>query len=67
MPNTTNLNVEGMSCDGCERNVVTALEAVPGVENAVANHEQGIATVEGDADADLLVSAVENAGYDASA
>ncbi|WP_158059013.1 heavy-metal-associated domain-containing protein [Halorussus halophilus] len=61
------LTVGGMSCGGCEQNVVDALEALDGVEDASADHESDSATVEGEADTAALVSAVEDAGYDASA
>ncbi|MCG1003519.1 MULTISPECIES: heavy-metal-associated domain-containing protein [Halobacterium] len=61
------ITVEGMSCGGCESTVEDALEGVAGVESASADRERDAATVEGDADADALVGAVEDAGYDASA
>ncbi|MES3162378.1 MAG: cation transporter [Halorubrum sp.] len=60
----TTIEIDGMACDGCEENVVEALSAVPGVETATADHETGTATVEGDADPDALVAAVEAAGYE---
>ncbi|MFC7325802.1 heavy-metal-associated domain-containing protein [Halorubrum rutilum] len=61
------ITVEGMSCGHCERSVAEALEGVDGVERATADRESASATVEGDADPDALVSAVSEAGYDASA
>jgi copper chaperone CopZ len=61
------LTVTGMSCGGCEQTIVEALEDVPGVESASADRESDAATVEGDADVDALVSAVEDAGFEASA
>jgi copper chaperone len=61
------LTVEGMTCEHCEQRVVDALEAVAGVNEAAADRESERATVEGDADAGVLVAAVEDAGYDASA
>lgn len=64
---STTLSVDGMSCGGCEQTVVEALEGVDGVERAEADHEADTATVEGDADVDALVAAVDDAGYDASA
>lgn len=64
---TTTLSVEGMSCDGCEKSVVEALEGVDGVENASADHEANTASVEGDADPLDLVVAVNDAGYEAQA
>lgn len=61
------LSVDGMSCEHCEQSVEDALTAVDGVTEATADHEAGTATVEGDADTDTLVSAIDEAGYDASA
>ncbi|ELY65717.1 CopZ family metallochaperone [Natrinema versiforme] len=61
------LTVEGMSCEHCEQTVEEALEGVDGVESADADRESERATVEGDADPQTLVSAVDEAGYDASA
>ena len=42
---TKTLKVEGMMCGHCEARVKKALEAVPGVENAVADHTAGTAVV----------------------
>ena len=64
---TTTLTVSGMSCSHCEQSVQEALEAVSGVDSASADEANGTATVEGDADSDALVAAVEGAGYEASA
>lgn len=57
------INVEGMSCDGCEKNVEEALKNVEGVEDAVADRETNSATVEGDAEIQDLITAVREAGY----
>ncbi|MFB6166144.1 MAG: heavy-metal-associated domain-containing protein [Haloarculaceae archaeon] len=64
---TIELQVSGMSCEHCEQSVAEALEGVDGVESATADEAAGTATVEGDADVDALVAAVEDAGYDAVA
>ena len=61
------ITVEGMSCEHCEQSVTEALEGVEGVESATADRESDSATAEGDADLNALVSAVDEAGYDASA
>ena len=61
------LTVEGMSCEHCEQTVAEALADVAGVENVTVDRESEQATVDGDADTDALVAAVEDAGYDASA
>lgn len=59
------LQVEGMMCMHCEARVKAALEAVPGVTSAVADHEKGTATVTLSAPVDdaTLTAAVTNAGY----
>jgi copper chaperone CopZ len=62
---TTTLDVRGMSCDGCEDIVENALTDVSGVEDATADQTSESATVDGDADPDELVQAVELAGYEA--
>ncbi|QPV61841.1 heavy-metal-associated domain-containing protein [Halosimplex litoreum] len=64
---TQELTVTGMSCGGCEQSVEDALEGVAGVESATADREAESATVDGEADPDDLVAAVEAAGYEASA
>ena len=52
-------------CSHCENAVKTALEAVPGVQQAAANAEDGVAviTLNGDVDDQALADAVLNAGY----
>jgi copper chaperone len=64
---TTTLTVEGMSCGHCEQSVEEALREVAGVTAASADNETDSVTVEGQADVDSLVAAVEDAGYDATA
>ena len=64
---TKTLKVEGMMCGHCEAHVKKALEAIPGVASATADHEKGQAVVvlNGEvADSDLI-HAVEEAGYHA--
>ncbi|WP_226004715.1 CopZ family metallochaperone [Natrinema salinisoli] len=61
------ITVEGMSCEHCEQTVEEALEGVAGVESADVDREAERATVDGDVDTQTLVTAVDDAGYDASA
>jgi copper chaperone CopZ len=61
------ITVEGMSCEHCEQTVEEALAEVDGVTDATADREAETATVEGDADVEALVVAVDEAGYEASA
>ena len=44
------ITVDDMSCDGCEDIVEDAVEGVAGVDSAAADRENGVVTVEGDAD-----------------
>ncbi len=62
---TKTLKVEGMMCPHCEARVKKALEAVPGVESAVADHNQGTAVVTLSAPVadDVLRDAVEAQDY----
>jgi len=63
---STTIAVAGMSCGHCEQTVENALREVPGVTDASADRESERATVEGRADTDALIRAVEDAGYEAS-
>ncbi len=62
---TKTLKVEGMMCEHCEARVKKALEAVTGVESAVADHNANTAVVTLNADVadDVLKKAVEDQDY----
>lgn len=64
---TTTITVEGMTCGHCEQTVEEALEDVDGVRAVSADREAAQVTVEGDAETDAIVAAVEDAGYRATA
>lgn len=60
------ISVTGMSCDGCERNVETALRNLDGVNRVEADHEADTVDVvleDGASDGDVN-AAIERAGYD---
>lgn len=59
------LKVEGMMCPNCERHVKKALEALPGVEEAVADFKQGTAvvTLSAEVSDETLKATVEAEGY----
>ena len=59
------LNVEGMMCPHCEAHVKKALEALEGVESAVASHEKKtvVVTLCGDVSEDTLKRVIEAEGY----
>ena len=64
-PMTKTLKVEGMMCPHCEARVKKALEAIDGVDNAVADHTKGTAVVTLTADVanEVLSKAVEAQDY----
>lgn len=62
---TVELAVEGMTCASCVGRVERALKAIPGVAEAVANLATERATVRSVADADVLIAAIDQAGYEA--
>ena len=62
---STTLRVDDMSCEGCEDIIETALEEVSGVDSVAADNEAGTVSVEGSADQEDLIDAVDYAGYSA--
>jgi copper chaperone len=60
------LKVSGMTCDHCVMAVSKALAKVPGVEAADVSLEKAQAVVKGSADAQVLIAAVKEEGYEAS-
>lgn len=62
----TNLKVEGMTCHHCVMAVTKALESVAGVRSAAVDLEKGSAVVDGDADLQAMIAAVQEEGYQAS-
>lgn len=66
VPVPTIVTVDGMTCGHCEQTVEEAAADVEGVTAASADREASTVTVEGDADVDAVVAAIDEAGYDAS-
>ena len=63
---TETFKVTGMTCDGCTSKVAHALNAIPGVHEAVVSLAAGEAAVRYDehqTTPDQLKSTVKNAGY----
>ena len=58
------ITVTDMACTGCEATVESALEELPRVERASADHEAGTVAVAGDADEATLAEAIRAAGYE---
>lgn len=66
---TTEIKIEGMSCEGCVRNISSVLAALPGVCAAEVSLEKASANVEFDPaqiGRAALCTAIEDAGFDAS-
>ena len=59
------LEVKGMTCGGCLRSVEQALSSVPGVERVTVDLSSGRADVEGSAEPDTVIEAVQAIGYEA--
>ncbi len=59
------MQVEGMHCGGCEARLKRTLEALPEVEEVVANHVDGTAvvTLKSEISDDVLKSTVEGANF----
>ena len=67
---TVNINVEGMSCGGCEKSISNALLEHDGVSNVSASHETGVVAIEfdeGKIAQPQLEQAIEAAGFDVAA
>ena len=60
------IKVNGMMCAHCEAHVKKALEAIDGIQEAVASHEENLVTITSSKDIDeaSVKAAVEGAGYE---
>lgn len=64
MANELQLDIEGMNCSHCVKNVKDSLERVTGVTACEVSLDKGTAVVKGDnMDREALAAAVEGAGY----
>lgn len=60
------IKVNGMVCGGCEKRVQNALKTINGVENVIANYQNGTVTVNVNNDVELKVlkDKIEDIGFD---
>ena len=60
------ITVNGMMCEHCEAHVKKALEAIDGIDSAVASHNDNLVTITNSKDVDeaAIKAAVEEAGYE---
>jgi copper ion binding protein len=61
------ISVEGMSCEHCEQTVEDAVREIPGVTRVTADEAAQQVDIDGDADIDAVLQAIEDAGYTAHA
>ena len=61
---TVTLNIDGMTCGGCVKSVTRLLEGVEKAEVSLENKNAVITFDESKTDADALIDAVEDGGYD---
>jgi copper chaperone CopZ len=64
MPSTT-WSVPDVTCDHCKNAIEGELAGVAGVTSATVDVDARTLVVEGDADADAITGAVDEAGYEA--
>jgi copper chaperone len=65
-----NLNVEGITCGGCEKSIRNALLEQNGVSEVTASHETGVVAIafdESKIQQQQLKQAIEDAGFDVAA
>lgn len=60
------ISIQGMMCDHCSSHVYSALQEVPGVDDAVVDLKENGARVRGTATGEALVRAIVAAGYTAT-
>jgi copper chaperone CopZ len=63
---STTIAVDGLSREHRERTVATAIEAISGVTGVTVDRTTGTVMVDGEADVNDLVAAIEDAGYEAA-
>ncbi|HGO5823582.1 TPA: heavy-metal-associated domain-containing protein [Mannheimia haemolytica] len=62
---TITLQLDGLHCSNCVKSVEKALNGVAGVSQVSVTLDPQIAVVEGSAEAQALIEAVEEIGFDA--
>ena len=61
---TKEYTIKGMNCSHCQSTVAQSIASVKGVKQVNVNLSTGKATVEGEHDADAVIIAIRNAGFD---
>jgi Cu+-exporting ATPase len=63
MADAIEIDVQGMTCEGCVNSVKRALSRVPGVKTVDVDLAAGRASVTGPNERDALLTALQKAGY----
>ncbi|MDX1619391.1 MAG: heavy-metal-associated domain-containing protein [Nitriliruptorales bacterium] len=63
---TKTYNVPGMTCGHCEAAIKSEVGDVAGVESVDVDLETKLVTVNGEADNDAILAAIDEAGYEAT-
>lgn len=60
------LNVEGMSCEGCEKRIQNALSVIENVENVKASHKESevIISLKSEIDESILKETITDLGFE---
>ncbi|WP_407291449.1 heavy-metal-associated domain-containing protein [Stutzerimonas zhaodongensis] len=61
--NSTQLQVQGMTCGACVRHVTQALNTLTGVDSVEVDLQSGLVRVDGNPDKAQLIAALHDAGY----
>lgn len=61
-----NLQVEGMHCEGCENRIKNSLSTIDGIDEVVANHNDGTVTIKTNKEVDLekIKEIIDDLGFE---
>jgi copper chaperone CopZ len=65
-PTTKTFEVRGMTCDNCVQHVTKAVRETAGVSDVTVSLAGGTASVQGEFDAQAIIAAIEEEGYEAT-
>ncbi len=66
MSDTLRLSISGMTCAGCVASIENAIKGVKAVTSANVNLVERTATIDGNVQANTVIKAIRDAGYDAA-
>ena len=60
------IKVKGMMCNGCENRVQNVVKQIEGVEEVLANYQNGTVTIKSNEDIDkkIITETIEDIGYE---